>query len=380
VRVLHVDTERTWRGGEQQLLYLLEGLAGRGLPAVLAAQPGSPVLERARAAGFEGRDLPAKGEADPCAAWRLARLLRRERFDLVHAHTAHGHGIALAARFFLGRRARPKLVVARRVDFSIHRHGLFGLNGLKYRGADRIVAVSAAVRAVLERDGVPADRIVVVRDGISLARFEGAAAPRAAELRRALGALAQEPLVVNVGHLARHKGQRYLIEALPSVRAVIPGVRAAIVGDGPLRADLEAAARRAGVEDALFFAGARPPEEVAAILCAADVFAFPSVEEGLGSSLLDAMAAGAPIAAARAGGIPEIVRDGETGLLVEPADPAALAQAIVRLLLDRPLAARISRAARDWVRANGTAERMVRETIAVYEDVLGGRLRRGSGR
>lgn len=372
MKSLHIDTERTWRGGEQQLLYLLEGLRARGLAAVALAQPGSPLFERVRAAGIDARPFEARGEADLRAAWKLARLLREERFEILHCHTSHAHAMAIAARFLTPRAYLPRLIAARRVDFSIYRHSFLGLNGLKYRRVDRIVAVSQAVKDVLVRDGVAAATIDVVRDGIEVERIERAR-ERSQELRRELGLKSAERLVANVAHMAGHKGQRYLVAAVPAIRAARPEARVAIFGEGELRGELEAQARALGLGEGLIFAGFRPPDEVPSILKAVDVFAFPSVEEGLGSSLFDAMAAGAPIVASRAGGIPEIVRDGETGLLVPPRDPEALARAVVRLLEDRPLARRLADAARRFVRVEGTKERMVEETVAVYRSVLAAR-------
>jgi glycosyltransferase involved in cell wall biosynthesis len=370
VKTLHLDTERTWRGGEQQLFYLLEGLRARGLPAAVLARPGSPLLERARGAGFDARPLEVRGEADVRAAWTLARGLREERFDVLHCHTSHAHSVAIAARLLTPRAIMPRLVVARRVDFSIFRHSFLGLNGLKYRRVDKIVAVSEAVRDVLSRDGVDPRSIAVVRDGIEVERIERAP-ERTDEIRRGLGLRAGERLVANVAHMAGHKGQRYLVAAVPAIRAARPEARVAIFGEGELREELEAQARALGLGEGLIFAGFRPPDEIPSILKAADVFAFPSVEEGLGSSLFDAMAAGAPIVASRAGGIPEIVRDGETGLLVPPRDPDALARAVVRVLDDRALAEGLAEAARRFVRAEGTKERMVDETIAVYRALPG---------
>jgi glycosyltransferase involved in cell wall biosynthesis len=366
VKSLHIDTEHTWRGGEQQLFYLLEGLRARGLPPVLLAQPGSPLIERAIAAGLDARPFAARGEADLRAAWRLARLLREERFAILHCHTSHAHSIAAIARWLTPAALYPALIIARRVDFSIYRHSFLGLNGLKYRRADAIIAVSQCVKDVLARDGVDAGRVLVVRDGIDVERIERAPA-RTDEVRRSLGLRAGERLVVNVAAMAGHKGQRYLVAAVPAIRAARPEARVAIFGEGALREDLEAQARALGLGEGLIFAGFRPPDEIPAVLKAADVFAFPSVEEGLGSSLFDAMAAGAPIIASRAGGIPEIVRDGETGLLVPPRDPDALARAVVRVLGDPALARRLASAARAFVRERGTKERMVAETIAVYD-------------
>jgi len=370
MKSLHIDTERTWRGGEQQVFYILEGLRARGLPAALLAQPDSRMLERARAAGMDARPFPMAGEADLAAAWRLARLLRRERFEILHCHTPHAHSIAIAALCLVPRACRPRLAVARRVDFSIRHAGDWvGLRRLKYSCPDRILAVSGAVREVLLRDGVEARKIAVVREGIDVERIERAP-DRAQQVRQMLGIRAGERIVANVAALTAHKGQRYLVAAVPAIRAARPDARVVIFGEGELRPELEAQARALGLGDGLLLTGFRPPEEIPSILKAIDVFVLSSVEEGLGTSLFDAMAAGAPIAATRAGGIPEIVREGETGLLVPPRDPGALADAVVRLLNDAVLSRRLAEAAACFVRAEGTKERMVEETVRAYEDLL----------
>ena len=371
MKSLHLDSERTWRGGEQQLVCTVQGLVARGLPAAILAQPDSPLLERARAAGLDARAFSMRSELDFAAARRLRRLLREETFDILHCHTPHAHAIALASVWRLPASARPKLVVSRRVDFAVRRRGdLFGLSPLKYNLADRILAVSEAVRRVLIRDGVAAEKVVCVREGIDVARIEQAPA-RKAEIRQSLGLREGERLIGNVAALTAHKGQCYLLEAIPAIRAAHPNARVVIFGAGELRQELEGQARALGLGDALILAGFRSPDEIPSILKALDLFVLSSVEEGLGTSLFDAMAAGAPIVATRAGGIPEIVRDPETGLLVEPRNVQALADAVIRLLSDAPLATRLAEAARSFVQREGTKERMVEETIQAYAGVLG---------
>ncbi len=370
MRSLHIDTEPTWRGGEQQLLCTMEGLRERRLPAMLLAQPGSPLLERALGAGLDARPFRMRGELDLAAARRLGRLLRDERFDLIHCHTPHAHAIALMARWFTPADRTPKLVVARRVDFAIRRRGDFlGLSPRKYNRADCIIAVSKAVRDILIRDGVVAGRIAVVYEGIDVARIERAP-DRKQEIRASLGIREGERIVANVAALTAHKGQRYLVAAVPAIRAACPEARVVIFGEGELREELQAQARALRIGDGLIFAGFRPPDEIPSVLKAADVFVMSSVEEGLGTSLFDAMAAGTPIVATRAGGIPEIVRDGETGLLVPTRDSAALAEGVVRLLNDPALARRLTEAASGYVRREGTKERMVEQTLRVYNELL----------
>ena len=315
ISTLHVNTEPTWRGGEQQTLYLLEGLRRRGYPVLLCAQARSEMAKRALEAGIETVSLRMRGEADPVAVLRLTRLLRQRRPAIVHCHTSHAHSLAVAAARLLGRR-RPRTLLTRRVDFSIYRHSFFGLNGLKYRMVDRIVAISEAVRQVLLADGIAAERIDVVPSGVDPQRFDGAT-PH--DLRREYDLPLETRVIVNVAHFADHKGQRYLIEAAPTILGEFPAARIFLVGDGELREPLMDLAGSLGLESKVFFTGFR--RDIPAILRGADLCVMPSHLEGLGTSVLDALCCGLPVIAARAGGIPEIVKDGVNGLLVEPETP-----------------------------------------------------------
>jgi len=365
MRVVHIDTEHTWRGGEQQALYTLVGLRDRGISAVALAQPDSAFLERCTEAGLETRAFRVRGEWDLAAARRLAGVLSEETFDIVHAQTPHAHAVALLARWFLPREKRPLLVVSRRVDFPI-RPDYVGLRRRKYNRADCIIAISTAVRDVLVAGGVRPEKITLVREGVDIERIDRAP-ERTAEIRCQWGVPEGAPFIVNVAALTGHKGQRYLIEAAPAIRQAVPEARMVIFGDGDLRSELEERIRLENVADAVTLAGFRPPEEIPSVLKAADVFVFPSVLEGLGTSLFDAMAARAPIVTTTAGGIPDIVQNERNGLLVSPRDPAALARAVVRVVQDAELREKLITAAREFVEREGTYQRMVEETVRVYE-------------
>lgn len=356
LRTLHVDTELSWRGGEQQALYLARGLAARGHRAEVAAASGSELARRAREAGLDVFEVVARGELAPRAILSLAGRLKRGAFDLVHAHTSHAHTLAAIA----ARLAGVPVVVSRRVDFRRRRSPF---SAWKYRRlGDRFVAISAAVRDVLVADGVAPGRISVVPSGIDPRRLEGADGARA---RRSLG-LEDEPLVGSVAHFAAHKGLDVLIAAAPAVLARFPRARFLLAGDGECAADLKAQA--APLRDAVLFPGFRA--DVPDLLAACDVVACPSRMEGLNTTNLDALCLARPLVASRAGGIPEAVVDGETGLLVPPEDPAALAAAIVRLLADRALAEKLGAAGRARVLERFTVDAMVEGTLAVYRGVV----------
>jgi glycosyltransferase involved in cell wall biosynthesis len=260
----------------------------------------------------------------------------------------------------------PLRVVSRRVDFSIHRHG-FGLSIIKYRHfADAFIAVSNAVRKALVRDGVPGERVFVVHSGIKAGRLDRQA--ERGTLRRMLGTNGSTRIVGSVGSLVGHKGHRYFIEAASEITRRNPDVKFVVLGEGKLRRDLESRIAGSGLSDKFILPGHLP--SASTLISEFDVFVMPSVQEGLGTSMLDAMAAGVPVVAAHAGGIPEVVKDMETGLLAEPGDSSSLAAAIDRVLNNTNLASRLAEKAREKVTGEFTVERMVDKTSAIYEKLL----------
>lgn len=365
MRVLHLNTERTWRGGEQQTLWLASGLAALGEGSEVVAQPGSPLAERARAAGLPVHEVRMRGEWDLAAVAALRRVIRDRRPDLLHMHTSHAHTLGcLAARG----RGRPRTVVSRRVDFSIYRNFL-RLSWFKYRLlGDRFIAISRAVRDVLVGDGIPADRIEVVWSGVDAARLD--AAPRK-DLREVMGLPPGTPLVGMVAAFGWHKAQEVLVAAVPRLLREVPGAHVALLGEGECRPRVEAAARALGpAGERVRFLGFR--DDVPEVLGSLDLFVMSSVMEGLCTSALDAQAAGVPVVASAVGGLVEAVADGETGILVPPRDPEALGAAMARILRDPALRKRYSGAGRVRVRERFSVKAMVEGSRSVY-----GRLLRG---
>jgi len=368
---LHIDTARTWRGGQNQVLLTVNGLRARGDRAALVAHP-SGELRRRAAEGLELIPVAPRTEMDLAAAWRLARVLRRLRPDVIHAHDPHGVAMAALARSLAGPGGEVPLIAARRVDFHLKGHSF---SRWKYRQVDCFIAASEAIRRMLIGDGVAPGDVVTVHEGIDVDRVAGA--PRA-NIHQEFWLPADAPIVGNVAALVPHKGQRHLIEAVPIVLRSVPDARFVIVGDGELRGALERRVHELHVEKHVFFAGFR--QDVPNLIKAFDLFVMSSVTEGLGTSLLDAMACGRAIVATTAGGIPEVVADGDTGLLVPPHDHRALAAAIVRLLTDAALRTRLGDAGLARVREQFSVERMVEETAQVYARVAGRRRAAGTAR
>jgi glycosyltransferase involved in cell wall biosynthesis len=320
-RVLHVDTATELRGGQQQLAYLL---AARPCDA-WAGPPDAPL---ARIVGPPAVVL--RPGNDPRNLLTLRAVARS--FDVIAAHTPHAHVSCTLVHV--------PVVVHRRVDFAIRHPG-------RYRRAAAVIAVSEGVRAALARGGI-VERVHVVHDGVAIPPDEGplpdGGAPR--------------PWWGAVGALVAHKGHAHLVDAMVDV----PGTLF-LVGEGPLRGALEARARARGVAERVRFCGEIRP--IGALLRALDVFVHPSVEEGFGQVIVEALGAGCTVVATRAGGAPEAV--GTAGGLVAPADARSLADAM--------RAALTTRVPSEQARAQAerfSVARMVEGTVRVYASVAPG--------
>jgi glycosyltransferase involved in cell wall biosynthesis len=257
----------------------------------------------------------------------------------------------------------PALIASRRVDFHLKGNSL---SRWKHRQVDCFIAASEAIRQILLHDGVEADRAVTVHEGIDV---EHVVAADPVNVHETFWLPHQAPVVGNVAALVPHKGQRYLIEAAHLVVQEIPDARFVILGEGELREQLERQVHDHHLEKHVLLPGFRT--DVLGCIKGFDLFVMSSVTEGLGTSLLDAMACSRPIVATTAGGIPEIVEDGINGLLVPPRDARALADAIIRALRDTSLRQRFGTAGLARVKARFTVERMVEQTASVYARVGG---------
>jgi len=331
LRVLSLNTERGWRGGENQCYLLQRGMVERG---------GDDIALRSACLAGEPLALRLEQEGLPCLPLphgrlriirRLRALLRAGEVDLLHAQASHAHSLGNLA--VLGKRC--PLLVTRRVDFAV---GRSRLSAWKYRRADGYAAISEAVAVVLRAAGVDPERITVIPSGIDPARF--AVAPAAA-LRGELRIPEQARIVSCVAALTAHKGHRYLLDAWRTVEAQQADAHLLLIGEGELEDELRAQAAAVGLQR-LHFLGRR--DDVPALLRVSDAFVLASIEEGLGTSLMDALCCGLPVVATRAGGIVELIEDGRSGLLVPPADAQSLAAALLRLLDDAELRDALARA------------------------------------
>jgi glycosyltransferase involved in cell wall biosynthesis len=355
--VLHIDTERGWRGGERQAFWLARELGRRGHRSFMACRPREPLADRCAAEGVSVVPCSPVMNLDALAALRLRAAIRRHGIDIVHAHTSHAATLGALATIGTG----VPLIIARRVDFPL-RGGIAAR--WKYERAAAVIAVSSAVARVVEQSGIARERVVVVRDGVDLER---AITVATADTLRSMGIPPGAPVIVQLAALVAHKDPLTFVRAMRVVVDAVPAAHALIVGAGPLRAAVEREVVQLALAANVHVLGFR--DDADALLAAADVVTLSSADEGLGSVLLDALAFGRPVAATSAGGIPEIVEHGVTGLLAPPRDAGALGRSIVRLVGDATLRASMSTAAR--ARANEfSISRMVDATLDVYARAL----------
>jgi glycosyltransferase involved in cell wall biosynthesis len=357
MRVLHVDTAATWRGGQNQAFLTAIGQSARGHEVAVACREGGALEERLRRAGVRAHAVAFRGDLSPLAALSLARVLRSFRPDVVQLHDPHAISAGLMAV-----RLQPgaRVVGTRRVDFPLRSP----LSRHKYRSCARVIAVSRAIAAVLEQGGISGEHVRVVYEGVP----PRAPAAGGREALAALGVPEGAPVIGNVAALAEHKDHATFVAAMPRVLEEVPEARAVVVGEGELRGALEAQAAALGLGDRCVFTGFRT--DVDALMPAFTVFCLSSRSEGLGTSLLDAMSFGRPVVATSAGGIPEAVEDGVSGRIVPVGDSAGLAQALVALLRDAACRAAMGEAGRRRFEERFTADRMVDETLAVYGECL----------
>jgi glycosyltransferase involved in cell wall biosynthesis len=358
--LFQIDAGKEWRGGQRQSLYLARELRSKGYPFHFVVQPGSPLHEKASGEGLPVLSLTMMSELSVGAAFRLAHHMKRERCVLAHFHDAHAVSVGgLACR----RANVPIRIISRRVDFPL-KTNVF--SRAKYtKDIDRIIAISDGVKDVLLKGGIAPGVVDVVPSGIDFSPFE--AVTDRNFLRTEFGFAPDDFLVGIVAALEDHKGHRYLIEAARIIKDRAPKVKIIVVGKGSLELELDRQARDLRVDDLVFFLGFR--EDVPRILASLDVFVLSSHLEGLGTSIMDAMASRLPVVATAVGGIPEVVADEKTGLLVAPRSPEALANAIVRLNDDRPLARRLGTRGYEVVHEKFSAEAMARRIIDIYEQI-----------
>jgi glycosyltransferase involved in cell wall biosynthesis len=370
MKIVHLVGGGDIAGGQLVALRLAHAARARGDEVAFVSPTPGPFLDLAAGEGFAvaiadvGRTYRLRGGV------RLVRLLRRFRADVLHTHVHLAAGVLGRAA---GRAAGAAVISHQHIENHFRPQRLpaallRGLDNASARLCARILAVSDDTRHAFERQGYPAGLMETVRNGID----PPAARAEHDGVRRELGVPPEAPLAGEIARLCDVKGQRELIQAA----ARVPGLHVLLVGrdieaGGAFQAALEGEAEALGVRERVVFAGYRPDRD--AVLAELDLFVLPSWIEGLPLVVLEAMTHGLPVVATPVGGTPEVVVDGETGLLVPPRDPERLADAIARVVGDRELARRLGEAGRARVAERFSASAMERRVLEIYDEVAAAR-------
>lgn len=359
LRTLHIDSEKLWGGGQRQVAGLTTYLRDWGHEVRIVCRPRSRLQEWAAEQGIESIAVDMKSTMSLGAVLALKSVIAKEKPDVVHLHASRAHVLGSAA----ARLAGASVVVAtRRMDDPIR---MVWPNTSAYgKWTTAVAAISSAVRDVMIECGVDPAKIRLIPSGTDVERFERAVPDP--DLRLRLGIDASIPIVCAAATLAERKGLRYLIEAAAVLAKNGSPVHLVIGGDGEQREDLQRLAAELGV--AASFVGFYA--DMPALLASIDVFAMPSLSEGLGVAVLEAMAAGKPVVASAVGGLRESVVDGVTGFSVPPSDSQALAGAIGKIAANPALAAEFGAAGRARVREKFSLENMARLNEKLYYELV----------
>jgi len=357
MRVLFVDLEREWRGGQSQAFLTLRGLREKGHQVELLTARNSPLAQRVAPLQIPTHQVARLG-LRAWAAIALRRLTAKGAFDLVHLNEPHG----VTAAWMAGAGDRLPLLFSRRIGFPLQRNWI---SRWRFRAVNRFLPNCKEVAQSLLDAGIARERMSIVYEGVELPP------PLTAEMResaRKHWEIGDNDFLFGCTSVfVPEKGQRHLIEALAEVRAKYPRARLLLAGEGRCQAELEALSAKLQLNAAVIFAGF--VDNVDQVYAALDAFLFPSEFEGTGTALQAAMAWRLPCVSTARGGLKEIVDNERTAIVVEPRGKE-FAAAMLRLLGDAALREKLGRVGRHEIETRLSAEHMVESTIRVYHDVL----------
>ncbi|MCL2389659.1 MAG: glycosyltransferase family 4 protein [Elusimicrobia bacterium] len=365
MKVLHIFSSWTKGGAEKSTLFLADSIQkyAQGVDNILAVPEDSFMFEEARLLNLKAYPFKAKGSLDLRAIMRLLKIVKTENIDIIHVHQGKLFWTALLVKFF---RKKVKVVFHRRQD---SRHSFY--SKYHYRFADAVISVSEAVKkGLVEYEGVNAGKITVIYNGVNFAKFSGIT--NKGEIISKYN-LEGKTVVGTVGAIndLKGKGQVYLVEAAAILKNTRPDIRYMIIGGGEGLESLKAYAAKLCVEDVVIFTGYQ--EKVAQYVSACDIMCLLSWHtEGMPNVLIEAQFMGKPVIATNIGGNPEAFVNGITGFLIKPQNAKAVAESITLFASSPKRTKAMGEEARKFVREKFTTEKMVQDTLAVYNKVLGG--------
>ena len=361
IRVLHIDSEFGWRGGQQQVIYLLEQMQKRGYDTALIAQPESEINDYCLKKNLRCFPLRMKGEIDIIAGFRISRLVKKNQFNILHLHSAHALATGLWAKLF---HKKVKLIGTRRVDFHIKNNPF---SRLKYNNPmlNKIICISDQIKNVLLMDGVPQHRLLTIYSGVDIHKYNNTVPPP--DFRAKIGFPENHLIAGTVAAMVDHKDYPNLLKAARIVINNNDNITFCAVGNGSEENKVLALAKELQLKDRFIFAGFR--KDVGNFLKSFDIFVLSSHLEGLGTSILDAQGVGLPVVACKTGGIPEIIDNHINGLLVPLKNPEALAKAILHLAQNDSKRKKIGENSKKSVQ-KFSIEKTVQRYLELYDELL----------
>ncbi len=358
MKILHVESGKHFYGGARQVAYIIKGLSELGVDNILACPAGADIA-REVSPYAQVCEMSMKGDADIGLVSRLTAIIRSERPDIIHLHSRRGADLwgSIAAKL-----TKTPCILSRRVDNPESRLAVT----LKYRLYDHVITISEAIRQVLLSEGVSPEKVTCVRSAVDATPYLQPVSRQA--MQNEFG-LPENALVIGiVAQLIPRKGHGYLIDAVETLASEYPHIRVLCFGQGPIRSQLESAVLQRRLSDIIHFTGFRT--DLPKWLGGLDILAHPADMEGLGVSLLQASAAAVPIVTTRAGGLPEAVQEGVTGILIEPGDTHALTVALKQLIENIDLRKQLGAAGRKRIMSDFSVEAMTKGNLDVYRKVL----------
>jgi len=359
MKILEVSDSRTWSGGTQQVLLLCQELSKRGEDVTLVTNTESELEKRAMATGLKVKPIRMRQDYDLLAAWKIRDLILEEELDIIHAHHPTAHAISLLAAKLSG---VPSLIVTRRVIFKMKNNPF---SKWKYQSSriNHYVAVCQAVKRLLEDYGVNHGRVEVIPSAVDLLRFHLNQDKETA--RKTWGILKEDIVVGTVGNNSWFKGYPYLLEAAKIVTGKHPRAKFFFCGKGTQQ--LFGQAQELGLEKNAILSGFRT--DIPDILACFDIFVLPSLQEGIATAGIEAMASGLPLIGTQVGGIPDLISQ-ENGWLVPPGNPQALAEVILKLIENPILAKNLGQAGRRIAEQRFSKEKVAGQILELYQDSL----------
>lgn len=361
IKVLHIDDAHGWRGGQQQAFYLIAEMHRQGFTTAIICQPNSSMAEKCREASIPFHCIRMHNELDIFAAIKIARHCKTHGYSIIHAHSAHALSLGIFAKLL---HRQLKLIASRRVDFSV-RKSAFSVRKYSNRFVDKIICISEKIKKVLLEDGLPEEKLIKIYSGVELNKYRRVKSDT--NFRGRWNIPENHFLVGTVAALVGHKDYPTLLNAAKYVIEENNKVTFLAVGSGKDEAKIRQLAEELNLEKRFIFTGYQA--EVGNFLCEFDLFVAASRKEGLGTSVLDALALGIPIVGTQAGGIPESVQDGVNGLLVPKQNSKALAEAILTLAEQPELRSKFAENAPHSVE-KFSIKNTVEQTLQLYAQFL----------